>query len=604
MVAKFFLRRLWGIKVANQVLVKNAVAAIRVSTLKQGVDGDSPDDQKDQIEKYAASRGMKITKYFVFLESASKEQQPMQEAINYCKEPKNDIQNFIIKSIDRFTRGGSFSYDTLKNQLDDCNVSLVDIYGVISNQRINTLEHLGVKYKWSEYSPTKKTEMLEAERAKDEVRDIQTRMIGAQIRYARMGYWVRRPLYGFSNVHIETREGKRCILERYEEEAQFIDKIFELRARGTMEDVQIVDEVNKLGFRTRERVVRDKTDRTRIVEIIGGVPLTLKTMWGILENPVYAGVNPEKWTQDKPVRCQFNGLVSVELWNAANRGKVIISEDEEGIRIYRKPPPEYLIHKGVKNASYPFKRIILCPGCRKPLYGSASKGKLKYYPVYHCNRKHIFRKPRQKFHDDMEAFVKCIKVADDYIEALQDLVDKEYENQVINMHEDAITIDLRITQLRSQIRHAVDKIKFLNTEATIKYVEEDIVKLEGEVKELIIEKDKTESRQPAISIDKSKAYVSYYLAHLEELLLHYDNPVLQAKYFGVIFNSAPTYDEVVLGTPDCTKTTGVNKIFVPKTFDSGLMAGDEGFEHAVSFVQCALLAIEKFEGHQNAQLQF
>src|SRR5258708_29325360 len=220
---------------ANAVLVKNAVAAIRVSTLKQGIDGDSPDDQKNQIEQYAAGRGITITKYFLFLESASKEQQPMQEAVNYCTDPQNDIQFFIIKSIDRLTRGGSLSYDLLKNQLDDCSVALVDIYGVISNQRFNTLEHLCVKYKWSEYSPSKKTEMLEAERAKDEVRDIQTRMIGAQIRYARMGYWVRRPLYGFNNVHVETREGKRCILQANDKEAQLVIKMFELRARGTME---------------------------------------------------------------------------------------------------------------------------------------------------------------------------------------------------------------------------------------------------------------------------------------------------------------------------------------------------------------------------------
>ena len=76
-----------------------------------------------------------------------------------------------------------------------------------------------MSYKWSEYSPTKKAEMLEAERANEEVRDIQTRMIGAQIRYARMGYWVRRPLYGFNNVHIETREGlyslMNCCIQFY-----------------------------------------------------------------------------------------------------------------------------------------------------------------------------------------------------------------------------------------------------------------------------------------------------------------------------------------------------------------------------------------------------
>jgi DNA invertase Pin-like site-specific DNA recombinase len=86
---------------------KNAVAAIRVSTTKQGTDGDSPEAQKEQIERYAENKGIVIKKFFVFLESASKEQQPMQEAIDYCKDPKNEVELFIIKSIDRFTRGGS-----------------------------------------------------------------------------------------------------------------------------------------------------------------------------------------------------------------------------------------------------------------------------------------------------------------------------------------------------------------------------------------------------------------------------------------------------------------------------------------------------------------
>ena len=87
-----------------------------------------------------------------------------------------------------------------------------------------------------------------------------------------------------------------------------------------MEDIEIVEELNKLGFRTRERVVRDRDDRTKVVQVIGGEPLTLKQLWRMIENPDYAGVNPEKWTQGDAVKCKFDGLVSVELFNAANRG--------------------------------------------------------------------------------------------------------------------------------------------------------------------------------------------------------------------------------------------------------------------------------------------
>jgi hypothetical protein len=546
----------------NDVATKNAVAAIRVSTLKQGINGDSPEDQQNQIEQYAATRGIKITKYFVFLESASKELQPMQEVVNYCKDPKNDIQQFMIKSIDRFTRGGSEFYSELKNQLDDCGVALVDIYGIISSQKINTLEHLGVKYKWSEYSPTKKAEILEAERAKDEVRDIQTRMIGAQIRYARMGYWVRRPLYGFNNVHIETRDGKRCVLEPNGTEAPFIIKLFELRARNTMEDIEIVNELNILGFRTRTRVVRDKNDRTKVVRTIGGEPLSLKTMWGMIENPVYAGVNPEKWTQDKPVKCQFDGLVSIESWNAANRGKVAIIEDEEGVHIHKRKIPEHLINKGAKNPDFPYKRIVMCPECKKPLYGSASRGRHGgYFPAYHCDhRGHYFRKTKNEFDQTIENFVKSLDVSPEYVETLMSIVGEASDKQLLEVHKDAVIIDLRISELRAQIRIAVDKIKFLNSEATMRYLEEDIIKLEAEISELEIERQKTKEQKPA-NADKMKAYFKYYLEHLDELLLHHCNPVLQAKYFGIIFNAAPTYTDIVSGTLDISKITGVNEVF-------------------------------------------
>jgi len=155
----------------EQLARRNAVIAIRVSSDKQFQEGDSPEAQREQLKRLAASLNASIKKTFIFAESGAKADQPMQAAIDYCREPSNNIQLFLIKSIDRFTRGGADFYGPLKKQLDEIGVSLIDNYGIISQQRVNTLEHLGVKYNWSEYSPSQKTEYLEAERAKDELRD-------------------------------------------------------------------------------------------------------------------------------------------------------------------------------------------------------------------------------------------------------------------------------------------------------------------------------------------------------------------------------------------------------------------------------------------------
>src|SRR5438132_1493768 len=85
--------------------------------------------------------------------SLAKEEQPVQEAIDYCKNSKNNIQMVLIKSIDRFTRGGSTPYDQMKTQLTKYGVKLVDLYGIIGNQQINTLNHLDIEFPWSVYSP-------------------------------------------------------------------------------------------------------------------------------------------------------------------------------------------------------------------------------------------------------------------------------------------------------------------------------------------------------------------------------------------------------------------------------------------------------------------
>lgn len=547
---------------------RNAVAAIRVSTTKQGVDGDSPEDQKRQIEQFAASRGIAIKEVFLFLESGSKTIQPMQQAINYCKDPKNKIDLFLIKSIDRFTRGGATFYDSLKSQLDACEVALVDIYGVIGSQKINTLEHLGVSYDWSVFNPTKKAEMLEAERAKDEIRDIMSRMIGAQIRYARMGYWVRRPLFGFNNQHVETSDGKRCILTPHPVESPWVIKMFKLRARGTMDDAQIVDAINKLGYITRKRVVRDKSDRTRIVEEIGGEPLTLKVLWHTLENPVYTGVNPEKWTQDKPVKCKFDGLVSIDLFNKANKGKIVISEASNGeISIYRRQPPEYLVKKGVRHPDFPYKRIVMCSHCGKPLYGSASRGKLgKYYPAYHCNKRgHYFRVSKKDFDETITRFVQGLRISPEYIEALTSTVLAEWDRRQAEMQKDDLSLEARIKELRSQIKAAVDKIKFLTSEITIKYMEEEIMKAEAEIAELELEKAKIKE-EPA-QIGKVVAYVRYFLEHLDKLLLQQSDPVAKANFFAVLFDKLPTYQDLLSGTPELEPVIGVNQLFIQQKLD-------------------------------------
>ena len=540
--------------------MENAVGAIRVSSTKQGLQGDSPDDQKQQIERFAKNHNINIKKYFIFMDSASGEEQPVQEAIDYCKNPQNDIQLFVIKSIDRFTRGGSYFYDLLKRQLTKDGIRLIDLYGIISNVSVNTLDHLDIEYPWSRYSPTNKAEILEAERAKDKIRDILTRMIGAEIRYVRMGYRVCLPPYGFVNEKVETDKGKRVILKPHLIEANFIIKMFELRANSVKSDRQIVEELNKLGFKTRKQYRRNPQDRTQIMGTNGEKPLTLKTFWRYIESPVYAGITVHKWTNGEPIKGNFKGLVSYELFNKANRGKYIISEQNGQVTITRREIKEWQRVKLVRNPKFPYKRYIMCPVCNRPLFGSASKGRRQYYPAYHCNKRgHYFRVASGELEKTVFNFVKGLHISPRYAENLKQAAMIEWKKRISQTQVDSNEIEKKIEQLRISNTALVEKIKIVSSEIVIRTLEEDLNKIETEIKKL--EEERVNKNAESVDMEVVLDNVKYFLEHLEDLLLGSSDPLKRAAYFGILFQVAPTYQNLISGTAQLEPCIAPNSFF-------------------------------------------
>ena len=540
--------------------------AIRVSSDKQGLDGDSPEAQREQGEAYAKAHNIVVTETIILLESASHEVQPMQKVIDVCKDKSKGFQVVLIKSIDRFTRGGGDYYSPLKRQLTRLGIALEDMYGVIGKQQINTLEHTGFKYYWSEFNPTQKSEYLEAERAKDEMRDIMSRMIGAEIRYTQLGYWMRRPHYGFRSVKIDTKNGKRTILKPDKNEAKFIIRLFEMRAAHVYTNQQIADELNSMGFRSRVTIVRDKYDRTKIKRQIGGRKMTAKMIDQYTSKLVYCGIIKEKWTHDKPVKAQFDGLVSVDLFNEANRGRVFVEVDShDSITIKRKAVPDHLKNKQIYNPDYPYKQVVACPKCGKTLSGSATRGKLgKHYPAYHCSRDgHYFRVPKPEFDETIEDFVRAIAIKPEYIDdVIAAIAELWRERQTKQIDANRQRLEHRDI-LQSQIKATVDRMRIVTSETALKYLEEDIVSVEKELAEL----DEEIARQPNLQaeFDQVLQYAKYILEHLSELLLDLCNPLRKAAFFGAIFNKLPTYEQINFGTHKNSPPPEVNELFQIRT---------------------------------------
>ncbi len=540
--------------------------AIHVSSDKQGLDGDSPEAQREQGEAYAKAHNIILTETIILLESASHEDQPMQKVIDACRETSKGFQVVLIKSIDRFTRGGGDYYSPLKKQLTTMGIALEDMYGVIGKLQVNTLEHTGFKYYWSEFNPTQKSEYLEAERAKDEMRDIMSRMVGAEIRYTQLGYWMRQPHYGFRGAKVDTRNGKRIILKPDKNEAKYIIKLFEMRAAHVYTNQQIADELNSMGFRTRITIVRDKYDRTKIKKQLGGKQMTAKMIDRYASKLVYCGVIREKWTYDKPVKAQFDGLVDVDLFNEANRGRLHVEIDSRNeVTVKEKEVPEHLKTKQIYNPNYPYKQVVACPKCGKTLSGSATRGKKGiYYPAYHCARDgHYFRVPKPEFDQTIEDFVKAITIKPEYIDDVITAIGELWrERQAKQVEANQQRLEHR-ESLQSQIRATVDRMRVVTSETALKYLEEDIVGVEQELTQL----DEEMAKQPDLQaeFDQVLQYAKYILEHLSEMLLDLCNPLRKAAFFGAIFNTVPTYSQIDLRTHENSSLPEVNELFTIRT---------------------------------------
>jgi site-specific DNA recombinase len=275
--------------------------------------------------------------------------------------------------------------------------------------------------------------MLEAERSKDEVRDILSGVICAEIRYTQMGYWMRQNPYGLISEKVDTQHGKRMILKPHPEEAKYIIKMFELRASGQFSDSEIAEKLNAMGYRGRSRVRRAEDDKTRIVGHTKLALLDDKKLWKIVRNPIYAGVNVEKWTKYEPVKCVFDGLISIDLYNRANKGKrTIIELPNNKLAFAKDIAPEHATLKGTRNPDFAFKKFVMCPQCNKPLLGSTSRGKTgQYYSYYHCDKRgHKFRIKKDDLELRVMEFIGDLEFSKESIDTLFDAVRAAYNSHI------------------------------------------------------------------------------------------------------------------------------------------------------------------------------
>lgn len=529
---------------------EKAIAHPRVSSKKQSQEGESLEVQERLAADLAERHGWELVKVFPESFSGWKTgREVFNHILAYLDAHPGDIRYYIFKSIDRFTRGGTESYDSMKGELTKRGVQMVDITGMIQPTK-NTLEDVGFEYAWSRTSPSEITEAVVATTSKHEINVIQTRMIGQEIRLTQRGFKVRRAQDGFLNQKAYDEGKKRTIMKDDPERAKYYVAMFELRAAGQLTDKEIVDRINAMGFRTRE-FNRWNSDHSKLIGKRGNKVLRVKQLQETMCRAIYAGFICEKWTKYQPVKAQFPGLVSLETFNKANRGKVFIQKKDDGsyVMLHDHLPERAVIKRMRDNPLFPYKSVIVCSHCRKPLLGSSSRSKSGHYiPYYHCSRKHPYTAiPKSILEEALENYVNSLNLNPEAIESLRAVIEDRFRDRQSEILNQTAEIGQGIAELELLKKQAVDAFKTATSELMRRELEQEAEVLDAQIKGSRIQRTKLEVQESDITSFLREA--KKVMEHPSELLLKPVNTTQLVSLYSFVFEEFPTYDEMVNGTP-------------------------------------------------------
>ncbi len=578
---------MYNIKMSDTKKSKNCIIYCRVSTSKQAQQGESLDEQEKICRAVAERLGLNVLRVFKEKFSGRKETRPaIDEAFEYIKNKPHKVDIFIFRVIDRFTRNGTLGYEQLKQRLLSYNVQLIDSYGIIQPSQ-NTLEHLGVEYTWSQISPSETTELVMAQEGKNEVNRILTRMIGAEISLVREGYHVGPPREGFINEKIFVDGKKKPIQKADPAYAHFFIKMFELRASGAFTDQEIANQINAMGYSSRKRN-RWSEDKEKIIGSTGGILLNVKHLQHIIANPIYCGINAGKWVASKPIKTRYAGLVSISMFNKANKGAKFIEETENGNIIIHKDYNPHSLKRTKDNPLFPFKSVILCPECEKPFLGSVSRGKSgAHFPFYHCSRNHKqYGINKKEFEKQIAYFINNLKYKEGFFKSFENTLMGKYREKEKELGQFSLKASNNITELEAEKMQKIEAFTSTQNKTIRIALEKQIEDIEKQINQATEQRTKLEVKEH--DIKSFIKYVKYLMEHQEERLLKQENLTILRSLFGLVFDKFPTYSEIVNGTPKLSLPYKLSSNFKDS---KSFMAGDEGIEPSPDLLERSVLPL-------------
>ncbi len=462
---------------AKQLITRpdTAVAYFRVSTKEQTF-GASPEVQRNKIQSFADTEGLKIIKWFGDAGISGKtvnRRKELKELLSYCKRNRGKIGYLVVYNMRRASRDTISYYSEIKSVLKPLNIG-------IRSATEPSIDDSAVG------------EFLESVQVASGALDNNNKSTSTTDNMkavASAGWWQSQAPLGWSikKERVNARKMRSYLVR--DDSSRLVQELLETYARGELHQVGLVHRAKELGLKNKHgKHPEENGIKHMLTEAANAGYICNKTT----NYEMFAG----KHLND--------ALISVETFNIIQR------------RLGTTPAAQKKRKSDKSNPLYPLgKGFMLCNNCKKPFYYSAptTGGKKSQSPRYHCTRvecKGIV--PSIKAGEANELFIRTLKeiapsseIMKLYKEILKRVALRQYEG--INRRISDLRAD--ISTLDSERKNALRK--WASSDAMTVDEKDDIVQAvdeERDRKEVLLEELIASQKLKESEIDYAMTYMA------------------------------------------------------------------------------------------------
>ena len=405
---------------------KKAVAYVRISSVRQ-VDKESPETQKQIIQRYADSNGIEVVEWFYDEAKSGKntEREELKNLLSFAQKYKGKIDHVLVYKMNRMSR---------------------DLDSYVMNVKM-VLKAMGITIR----SATEQIDDTVTGRMMENLLIILGQMdnevkAGATIdnmkALAMQGYYQHPPIVGYEPAKIDNDLGKPRPTLKKSSTAGKVKAVLERFSVGDITKAELTRYAKQIGLRSRYNKFLGEDSIHRLIK-----------------NPTYAGYVSDKFTEYKNVKGKHPALITAETYEK-NQRLLFGDNSRKGER-----------HDHI-NSTYPLRGLLLCSNCNKALYSSApTTGNGQSSPRYHCARKSCVGKvpsiKAETVHNEFVTALRRIKPSDEILRVYKQVLIKESNAALDNLNSKI-----------SHNREKLNKISELRSKAMNKFVAEEITKEE------------------------------------------------------------------------------------------------------------------------------